>query len=124
MPSQTVPIVGMFYRPPAKALIAVMSVGTKLTLLAEPDNPYDSNAIAVWLDPSDFSEDVKAQLPSALADFGFSLDDIMAKPAWHLGYVPKEIAAQLRATGFDSDACIIGAFRLSASGAPRVAFEL
>ena len=47
MPMNTFPIVGAYYHPPAKALIDALAVDTPLLLIAEPDNAYDPNAIAV-----------------------------------------------------------------------------
>ena len=73
------PLVGAHFHPPAKALLAQLRTGTELTLRREPDNPYDSNAIGVWLNWADVgpvSEDQLRDLASSLAGYGWSVDDI------------------------------------------------
>lgn len=41
------PIVGAFYRPPAKTILGLLGPGHELVLDPEPDNPYDENAVKV-----------------------------------------------------------------------------
>jgi hypothetical protein len=123
MSLRTFPIVGAFYRPPAQALLAVLPVGAPLTLIAEPDNPYDPNAIAIWLKSKDIPTSAHAELENTLLRFGFDLDQIFAQENWHIGYIPKEIAATLRASGIiQPDEEIEVTFALAPSGTPRVAF--
>jgi len=117
------PIVGMFYRPPAKAFINVLAIGTPLIIRAEPDNQTDPNAVAVWLRTSYLGEAALAELDLQLGGFGYKLADVLAREEWHLGYIPKEMAAELRASGrvlpgADYDAT----FLTNPAGAPRVAF--
>ena len=50
MPIHHAPLVGSHFRPPAKALLASLPAGFHLELRPEPLNPYDPNAIEVWLD--------------------------------------------------------------------------
>lgn len=121
--AESYPIVGSFYRPPAKALIQSLPVGTPLTVRAEPDNPVDPNAIAVWLKSKDLTEAALAELDMLLSGFGYTIQQILDSKEWQLGYLPKEIAEVLR--GNDSVKAgedIQGTFRCAASGAPRVEF--
>ena len=123
MSTNTLPIVGMFYRPPAKALIDVLAVGTPLLLIAEPDNAYDPNAIAVWLHSRDIPEASHPMLEETLPPFGKSLEEVLSEEEWHLGYIAKEMAAQLRQCGaVGTDKAVEVTFATSASGAPRVRF--
>lgn len=116
------PIVGMFYRPPAKALMDVLRNGTPLTLIAEPDNDFDPNAIAVWLYSRDIPEGAAhAQLLETLPPFGFTLDKVLAEEAWQLGYVKKEMAKELREADLvPIDNPVEGVLVFSPSGAPMV----
>lgn len=123
MTTNTLPIVGAFYRPPAKALIDALPIGTRLQLIAEPDNAFDPNAIAVWLEVKDIPESVHSTLEESLPAFGHSLDTLKAQDAWHLGYLRKEKAKELKDNGFPSAVPVEGSFRTSASGSPMVSFD-
>lgn len=118
----TYPLVGAFYRPPAKALIDVLPIGTPLTLIAEPENQYDPNAVAVWLYSRDIPEGAAHdKLSETLPAFGTDLDTVLSQEAWHLGYIAKEMAKQLRENDVvPIDSPIEGSFSLSSGGAPRV----
>ena len=64
-----------------------------------------------------------------LPAYGLDLDTVMSQDAWHLGYVPREMAAKIKAAGMiDETAPYEVTFSTSASGAPRVrsieAFDL
>jgi hypothetical protein len=100
MSYERLPIVGVFFGPqhgsPSPALIGALAVGTPLWLVAEPDNPADINAIAVYVKSADLPEAGYGLLEEALPQFGFSLEQILAQEEWHLGYIPKNFAAQLR----------------------------
>jgi HIRAN domain len=123
MSTNTLPIVGMFYRPPAKALIDALTIGTPLFLLAEPDNQYDPNAVAVYLESHNIPENAIDALEESLPSFGFSWDSIIAQDQWHLGYIPKDFAAQLRASEtVVPNKPVDVTFAVNASGAPRVRF--
>lgn len=124
MSYDTLPIVGAFFRPPAKILLEHLAVGTPLTLLAEPTNAFDPNAIAVWVNTADIPSAAHASLEQALPSAGFSLDDILGQSAVHLGYIPKEFAAQLKASATIVDNVDYPVlFSVNAKGAPRVRFE-
>lgn len=118
----TYPIVGAFYRPPAKALIDVLPIGTPLSLIAEPENAFDPFAVAVWLYSRDIpSGPAQETLRGTLPAFGIDLETVLAQDAWHLGYVPKEMAKALRESDtVPVDQPIEGSFSLSSGGAPRV----
>lgn len=86
-------LVGMHFRPPAKILLANLPVGSTLYLRPEPDNPYDENAIAVFLRTEDFVElfngDSEEQrfVDGELEGMGHSLESLQDQDEWHLGYV-------------------------------------
>jgi hypothetical protein len=123
MSYETLPIVGMFYRPPAQILVSSLAVGTPLVLFAEPDNPADPNAVAVWLKSSEIPDSAYAFLEENLPDAGFSLDGVLAQDMWQLGYVPKEIAKQLRENDIvPLSTAIDVTFTTNAKTQPRVRF--
>lgn len=94
------PIVGSFYRPPAKSILNAIPVGTPLEFRAEPTNPVDKDAIAVWIRTEHIPKQAHKQLVLCGADCGFRigetpaesaddfLDSILLKREWHLGYIP------------------------------------
>lgn len=45
---RTYPLVGMHFRPPAKAIVAKAPMGLALRLVPDRANPYDENAVAVF----------------------------------------------------------------------------
>ena len=92
---QTFKIVGAHFRPPAKTVLFNLPVGTELELIPEPTNPYDANAIAVHLRPENIPEEVREDLDNALANNASSMDQPLAMETVHLGYIPKEKAAEL-----------------------------
>ena len=49
------PIVGLWFKPPAMKIIKVLPLNTKLELVHEPQNPIDPNAVAVWLAIADLN---------------------------------------------------------------------
>jgi hypothetical protein len=119
----TLPIVGAFYRPPAKTLLAALAIGTPLFLMAEPTNEFDANAVAVFLESQNIPEAAHEMLSQELPNFGFDLDTILSQDQWHLGYIPKQFASALRASEtimpnapFDVE------FAISGDGSPRVRF--
>lgn len=122
MPYTTMPIVGAFYRPPAQALINILAIGTPLFIIAEPDNPADPNAVAVWLATGDISEEVHGKLDELGTPFGFPLDTILSQDQWQLGYVPKAMAAALRAADIVHFEPVEVAFALNRDGVPRIMF--
>jgi hypothetical protein len=65
------PIVGMAHHKPAPTIMSLLPAGTPLYLELEPTNPYDPNAIKVWIE--DFSahtdsEGIEAVQQSCVAE--------------------------------------------------------
>lgn len=102
MTTLTTLLVGMHFRPPAKVLVANLPSGTTLHLQAEPENPYDEGAIKVILLSEDLPQDgeVAASLDTDLSGMGYTLEDIKAEPAWHLGYVAASDGKPLQGTDY------------------------
>ena len=84
-----IPLVGAFFRPPAKQLLSVLPAGAQLQLLSDPDNPWDPKAIMVLVDPrSEIPEESTAQLDLALSGTGWIAEEILASAEpQHLGYL-------------------------------------
>lgn len=119
MKSALATIVGMHYRPPAKALIAAIPVNTKLRLEPEPDNPHDPNAVAVWLDTVEIPDSAMIALDEAkngLWCYDMTIHDLAARDAWQLGYISREEAEVLRSLSYEP----IGTFQISANNAPKI----
>ena len=93
-PKLTGLLVGAHFRPPAKTLLSSLTNGTSLELRPEPDNPYDPQAIQVWLTSTDFirglDEAKLLALAEALASQGFTPEDLETQPEWHLGYIARD----------------------------------
>lgn len=113
------PIVGAFHRPPALAIIQVLPSGCTLILRPEPDNPCDPNAIQVLVRSEHIPHDDHAYdlLDQLATPYGSSADEIMAQEEWHLGYVPRTDAANIRLDGDVTGKLIFGM-----DGKPHVEF--
>lgn len=96
MASFSVALVGMHFRPPAKALLAVLPGGATLLLEREPDNPYDPNAVKVSVAVAEIPKVMHDDLAMALPQWGKSLEEVMAQPVWHLGYVDSKKTGMAR----------------------------
>lgn len=119
----TFPIVGMKFRPPAQALINSFAIGVPLTVIAEPENPYDPNAIAIWFYTKDLPEASKEALTETLPNSGWTIERVLDQEVFHLGFIPKEMAADLKASGAVRDnEPQAGTFLVSAQGQARVRF--
>lgn len=85
------PIVGMHFRPPAKAIIANLPSGTPLLLEAEPDNQYDNNAVKISVLKSSLAAldaEIKPALEDSCAAMGTTPDELYSdEGAFQLGYV-------------------------------------
>lgn len=94
-------LVGTHFRPPARALLGSLKTGQELILRAEPDNPYDPDAMAVWLETEtlsfDMATDQFTEFEAALASQGFTPEDIRDQPEWQLGYIAAAGNKALRA---------------------------
>ena len=88
------PIVGAFYRPPAKGILASLPHNSPLRLRPERDNAYDATAVAVYVMSSEMpqTDAFKAKLTSECEKYGYDADGIMTEPEWHLGYVPAKVS--------------------------------
>lgn len=91
------PIVGMYYRPPASAIIKFLPHGTALVLRPEPDNQFDPNAIMVLVEGNSIPVDY--DLDSALQGFGTNISDIRSQCEIHLGYIARGFAATMTLMG-------------------------
>lgn len=116
MTTETYPIVGSHYRPPAKAILQVLAAGTELLLIPEPSNEYDENAIMVVV-MSDKIPDTPT-LDEFAQGFGYTSKTIHAASAWHLGYIPRVIAARLLWKEDHQGRLVFGP-----DGGPKVAVE-
>lgn len=119
----TLPIVGSYYRPPAKAILEVLAQGTMLELCPEPDNPTDPNAIQVWVSSASIPEGpAQDKLASSAPLWGFELSEILAQEKWHLGYVPRTAASELAPTL--AGKCIVATLSFASNGLAQVTFKL
>lgn len=82
-----VPLVGAHFRPPAKWVLEVLPAGASLRLQPEPGNPYDPNAIQVWVRPQAIPAEARAELEGILAGAGWSLEELLSLEELQLGYV-------------------------------------
>lgn len=128
MTTHFVPLVGMHFRPPAKAILAVLPAHTPLRLVPEPDNPHDANALAVHVASADIpnSDAAREQLNSDALPFGFTVEDILGEASWHLGYVARthaEWLAPIIATKNPQEGSWLCELAFDATGKPAVKIE-
>lgn len=97
-------IVGAKFRPPALGILSILPAGARLIARRESTNQYDANAIQViWpTAPLANSKASVTEINDRLAGYGCSLDELESQPHWHLGYIPRERAAEL-APKMDAD---------------------
>lgn len=93
-----VPLVGSYFRPPATLVLKGLLGGSVVTLVPEPSNPYDENAIAAYACPSDMEQDYAAstELADGLEGMGREIQELLAEPNIHLGYVARTHTAIVR----------------------------
>jgi hypothetical protein len=96
MTSHTAELRGAHFRPPAKAIIQALPTNHPLELRPEPSNPYDANAVAVWIDAKTIPEDALEELRYTLPGMGQDIDTLLEQRFWQLGYIAKEIAATVQ----------------------------
>lgn len=92
--SVSCPIVGMHFRPPAKALMAALPSGAALRLVREPENPHDANAIQVFVEGSQVPEEMREECGFVCESMGFAAADVWGD-VWHLGYIARQYAEDL-----------------------------
>lgn len=115
-------IIGAFFRPPAKALLDALSLGTPLIVCPDNDNEFDDNAVAVLVRSEDICQPSRDLLAETLGNYGYTLEDVLAQPAWQLGYVPRTDAPEVRAL-LNGRPEALGLFQCDASGKPLVEFS-
>lgn len=121
----TYEIVGAHYRPPAKALISGLSSGTKLCIHAEPENQFDINAIQVFLKSENILINDIDNLNVELSTSGKNINDIQDQERWHLGYIRKELAKDLRESNkVEIDKEYEGEFVIDFRGKPMIEIDL
>lgn len=81
------PIVGAYHRPPAKTILQFLPGGAQITLVKEPENPYDPSAIKVFVDPTQVPESQLSELTNALPLQGYTIEQIMSGGPIQLGYI-------------------------------------
>lgn len=125
MNRQTFPIVGAYYRPPAKAILEVLASGAQLILRPEPDNPSDPNAIQVIVHGrtlAALSDKAKEALAEVLPLWGCTLDEALACEEIHLGFIPRTHSAAVAQQLHGASA--LGALCFAATGQPQVTSDL
>ncbi len=117
-------IVGAKFRPPARGLLDILPVGTRLLARREASNAHDPNAVQVLVQSADFSSMDHELLDKALDGYGHSARSVLAQPEWHLGYIPRERAAEL-APLMDAEgtAELPGQLTFNAAGLALIALE-
>lgn len=115
---------GMGFHPPAKALIKRLPTGTQLELVREPENPYDPNAIQVWVAPAVLPEDQRAEFEMELAGWGKTLEEFLEAPQWMLGFVAKETAANIAGLMDREGASASATFSVSGAGKPQAEINI
>ena len=80
-------LVGMHFNPPAKIVLQALPSGAKVELRPELTNPYDENAVEVWVSPGEIEEAVLKLNATKLMDSGFDVDEIMKGDALRLGHI-------------------------------------
>jgi hypothetical protein len=67
----------------------------------------------------DIPENAHSRLEETLPSSGFSLERVLCETAWHLGYIPKALAAELKGSEKGE---FNGTFSLSPAGKPQITF--
>jgi hypothetical protein len=89
----TLPIVGLWFKPPAMKLVKLLPLNTNLELIHEPNNQVDPNAVAVWLTV----EDLKLSTNSILSH---DLREAIESGSW-LEKSQSDSKVQIQAETFD-----------------------
>lgn len=90
-------LVGAHFRPPAKAVLQALPSECPLRVVPEPENPYDAQAMAVFLQIADLEIAVgpgtprRIALEDALPGAGWTWEALVANgDAIQLGYLARE----------------------------------
>lgn len=89
------PIVGGRFRPPADTILSNLPFSTPLTLIREPSNPHDANAIGVWLPEGWGGAMDLAPILEAIENNAQEPPEFLGSSPLHLGYLPREVAERL-----------------------------
>jgi hypothetical protein len=89
MTEMLVPLVGMYWRPPAQLIVDNLPGGSNLILDPEPNNDKDPNAIRVMVrtEDLDFSKEIEQEIRDKLIGYGVTWDDFKGQEFAHLGYI-------------------------------------
>lgn len=90
-------LVGAHFRPPAKQVLSALAAATPLTLVPEPENPYDAKAIAVFWQSADADPDTQARVIDAMAGTGAEFAEL---GLLQLGYVADSDGKACKQYGF------------------------
>jgi hypothetical protein len=118
----TVPLVGMFARPPASTVLASLPGGAKLILEAEPENKYDTKAIKVLVAPEQLPESQYARLEEALPGQGRTLAETLEGGDIWLGYIADSDGKICRQAGSKGNR-EVGELMLDSSHQARLGFS-
>lgn len=108
------PIAGMFFRPPAKTVLAMLGQDQALVLQRQPENPHDPNAVQVMLprfNGKDMETIYNEVLQSAVPEHvelgkGQYTESMMVDPLF-LGYVGAKTGhAEQVAAAMDKAECV------------------
>ena len=80
-------LVGQHFSPPAKLLLQCVRGGASITIHPEPDNPYDPNALKVFIATSEIDYEALRDKEEELAGMGLGLEDITNQAEWPLGHI-------------------------------------
>ena len=80
-------LVGSHFRPPARQVLARLPSFTPLRLEPEEDNPYDENAIKVFVSTQAIPEQEYEELERELQGTGHDVDTVCQMEEIWLGYV-------------------------------------
>lgn len=83
-------LTGARFRPPAELLLQHLPTGTEVELRPEPENPYDPEAVGVWVEPRQIPESEHQALAEELPGAGWTLPDLLSAEPIQLGYIATE----------------------------------
>lgn len=86
-------LVGMQFHPPALAVLSALPAGCPLEVRPEPQNEYDPNALAVWLEIKNIPATAHETLSERLPGYGVTLEEFLQREEIQIGYIAKGEAA-------------------------------
>ena len=78
----------------------ILREGQPIFIRHEPSNPFDQNAIGVYLKVSTLSREQLTALESILTNDDPTIKEIILWSEWQLGYIPAALAKALRDKGY------------------------